>query len=86
MYTLSLQYCLQTRSRLNQQAANFESEIIRLEGRIEIEIKAGRELRRIQMEQRASAEAEGAAAEAKRAEDKVLKGCRNDRLLTLSSN
>ena len=72
MYTLSLQYCLQTRSRLNQQAANFESEIIRLEGRIEIEIKAGRELRRIQMEQRASAEAEGAAAEAKRAEDKVL--------------
>ena len=65
---------LQTRSRLNQQAENFESEIKKLENRIDAEIRAGRELRKIQMEQRAKEEEEGATAEAKRAEDKVLKG------------
>ena len=64
---------MQTRSRLTQQATNFETEIQKLEIRIEGEIKAGRELRRLQMEQRASGE-ETAAAEAKRAEDKILKG------------
>ena len=64
---------MQTRSRLSQQATNFETEIQKLELRIEGEIKAGRELRRLQMEQRASEE-ETAAAEAKRAEDKILKG------------
>ena len=45
-----------------------------MESRIDAEIKAGRELRKIQMEQRAKEEEEGATAEAKRAEDKVLKG------------
>ena len=59
---------------MNQQADNFTSEIQKLESRIDAEIKAGRELRKIQMEQRAKEEEEGATAEAKRAEDKVLKG------------
>ena len=61
---------------MNQQADNFTSEIQKLESRIDAEIKAGRELRKIQMEQRAKEEEEGATAEAKRAEDKVLKGTR----------
>ena len=61
---------------MNQQADNFTSEIQKLESRIDAEIKAGRELRKIQMEQRAKEEEEGATAEAKRAEDKVLKGIR----------
>ena len=59
---------------MNQQADNFTSEIQKLETRIDAEIRAGRELRKIQMEQRAKEEEEGATAEAKRAEDKVLKG------------
>ena len=70
--TISIQF--KTRSRLNQQADNFTSEIQKLENRIDAEIRAGRELRKIQMEQRAKEEEEGATAEAKRAEDKVLKG------------
>ena len=70
--TIFIQF--KTRSRLNQQADNFTSEIQKLENRIDAEIRAGRELRKIQMEQRAKEEEEGATAEAKRAEDKVLKG------------
>ena len=59
---------------MNQQADNFASEIGKLENRIESEIKAGRELRKLQMDKRAKEEEETALADAKRAEDKILKG------------
>ena len=68
---------LQTQSRLNTQAHNFQSEIKKLEKRIESEIKAGRELRKLQLDKRAKEEEETALADAKRAEDKILKGTTN---------
>ena len=63
----------ETKSRLNQQASNFELEIERLEDRIDAEIDSGMALKRIQMEKKAETK-DLEAAEAKKAEDKVLKG------------
>ena len=63
--------CPQTRSRLNQQAANFEAEIDKLEYRIDEEIDAGVELRNLRIEKKKADKQE--TGDAKKAEYNILK-------------
>ena len=61
----------QTRSRLDQQEANFEAEIRKVEEKISKEKKAEADLIKLQAQR---AHVDESAAEAKRAEDKILRG------------
>ena len=60
-----------TRTRLNQQASNFEQEIRKVEEKIAKEKKAEVDLIKLQAER---AHVDESAAEAKKAEDKILRG------------
>ena len=67
---------IQTRVRLTHQASNFEQEIRKVEEKISQEKEAEADLIKLQAER---AHVDESAAEAKRAEDKILRG--TDKLL-----
>ena len=62
---------IQTRVRLTHQASNFEQEIRKVEEKISQEKEAEADLIKLQAER---AHVDESAAEAKRAEDKILRG------------